>query len=207
MFRIGEMVSCSGDNSTNEPGTWHGRAWLRTKAVVTRGFMPLLKTYVYVLDYVKDFCLFIYLYHRLEFIPPELILLEYMIYAHGASILTSGMIMGFVVQTNDSLLNLGGITSTYKLVFLRCIILLCTPLMAVVIVLRAVNLKGQKNKLVDLWRKNKRMARATSVSGAWQSYRRLEDEKKKLLEAFADLKMVECSLEAAPQLFFLIVFI
>ena len=172
--------------------------------MVTRGFFPLLKTYIYVFDYVKDCCLFIYLCYRIEFIATKFILLKYMIYAHGASIVTSGVIMGAWVQTNESLM--GSINTMSYSVLLRSIIFVVTPLMPVVIILRAVNLMGKKERLVDAWRRNRRMAKMTSVSRSWHSYRRLESERRRIMEAFADLKMVECSTEAVPQLFFLIVF-
>merc|ERR1719319_942832 len=79
--------------------------------------------------------------------------------------------------------------------------------MPVMIILRTINLAGEKEKLVDAWRRNKRMDRMTSASRTWHSYKRLERKKRRIMEAFADLKMVECSTEAVPQLFFIIVFI
>ena len=149
--------------------------------------------------------MFIYLFHRIDFLDEEYTLLMYMIYAQGASILISGLIMGLVVQTNNSLLKLGKITSVCHLVLLRGSIFLLTPVIPVVIILKALHLEAEKEHLVNTWRRNKRMARTTSVSRSWHSYRRLEMERRGILEAFADLKMVECSTEAIPQLFFLII--
>ena len=76
----------------------------------------------------------------------------------------------------------------------------------VVIILKAVSVMGEKERLVDSWRRSRRMARRTSVSRAWHSYRRLEKERRGIMEAFADVKMVECSTEAVPQLLILIFF-
>ena len=75
-----------------------------------------------------------------------------------------------------------------------------------VIILKAVRLAGEMERLVDAWRRDRRMGRMTSVSRAWHTYRKLESDRRKILVAFADLKSVESSAEAVPQLFFLIIF-
>ena len=72
----------------------------------------------------------------------------------------------------------------------------------VVVVLMAVSLAVKKKKIEADWARNMEV----SACRTWHKYNEVDMEKKAIMVAFSDLKMVETSTEGVPQLFLLIVF-
>ena len=54
VFKVEEMFHWLGNTPRKETETCFDRVWVKTKTIITRGFLPLLRTYIYILDYVKD---------------------------------------------------------------------------------------------------------------------------------------------------------
>ena len=180
------------------------RFWVKTKAVFIVGILPLLKATFYILDYVKDFCLFLFLFHRMDFIDDECSLLQGLIIFHGATILTSGIIMGLSIQMSNDIIQLDEIQSSCCVAFLRVLFFFCTPLMPIAIILRAVRISVKKEKIVADWGTN---TESQSISRTWRQYNRLTTAKNKVMVAYSDLKIIEASTEAVFQMFTLLVFI
>ena len=178
------------------------KLWAHIKAIIMKSFGPLLKSSSYILDIVKDIVLFVYLLDRRTFIDPKCIFLEDLIYFHGTSVVLSGVITGLVIQTSSSIINLSSIGSAPRVWLLRSIIFLSTPIMPVVVILEAISL-GVKKKYIEAdWARNMEV----SACQTWHMYNKVDMEKKKVMLAYSDMKMVECSTEASPQIFLLLVF-
>ena len=154
----------------------------------------------FILDYVKDIILWVYLYSKLEDITNELV--SFLIYLHGITIILASVIMGIYLHLSPSSM-LARIKSPILRVFLGILSLPLTPLMPVVIILRATSLSIDQTRLAAEWRRT----RSISASQQWLRCDRLSHSKRKVMVMFSDMKLVECNLEAIPQLFFLIVYI
>ena len=85
---------------------------------------------------------------------------------------------------------------------MRVVIFVATPIMPVVIILRAMSLTTEKRRLEAEWRRKQE-----SIFKLYLRQTKLDMEKKKVMKALADMKMVEVSTEGVPQLFILIVLI
>ena len=191
---------------THHQGTltrWR-RVWIKSKVMLIIGIFPLLKAAFYILDYVKDFCLFLFLYHRMDFIHEDCSLLKGLIIFHGTTIMVSGLITGISIQLDNDIIDLDNIESVSCKTFLRILFFLCTPLMPVAIILRAVRLSVKKEDIIAEWIENQKQM---SISRAWRLYNMLTSAKNKVMVAYSDLRMVEASTEAVFQMFTLIVFI
>ena len=165
--------------------------------------MPILKTYFYILDYVKDSCLFLFFLHRMDFIHDQCIILRGLIVFHGATIVTSSIIMGLSIQLSNDIIRLDRIKSFFCASFLRLLFFICTPLMPIAIIFQAVSLSVKKKRMVSNWIQE---TGNTSVSRIWRSFNLLEISKRKVMVAYSDLKSIEASTEAVPQLFILSTF-
>ena len=169
---------------------------------VIHAAIPQAKAAWYMIDYVKDSCFFAYLYSRLQYIEPEYIWLKVLIYLQGASILVAGTMTGIVVQTSNTILSLERITSTKVAFLIRIVFFICTPVVPVIVILQAVKLSRQKETLKDEFRKNPE----TSPSKLYQKHEQKDQEKMKVMRAYADLKIIESSTEAMIQVCLLITF-
>ena len=101
--------------------------------------------------------------------------------------------MSFVIQINSGILDLD---AKFRILFV-----ICSPLVPVTIIVKAVTLAVSKSKLEVRWRRISKNAAAK-----WEKYRKLDEENLEVMEAYSDLKMVECSTEAIPQFYFLVIF-
>ena len=146
-----------------------------------------------------------FLYHRMDFIDDECSLLYGLIIFHGATILTSGIIMGLSIQLSNDVIQLDEIQSSCCVIFLRILFFFCTPLMPIAIILRAVRLSMKKEKIIADWTST--TTEKKSISRTWRQYNRLSAAKNKIMVAYSDLKIIETSTEAVFQMFTLIVFI
>ena len=175
--------------------------WIKLKFIFILGVFPLLKVSLYTLDYVKDACLFIFLYQRIQFSSSTLI--QGLIYFHGFSVLAAGALMGIIIQRSKVVVNLASVESLCLRYFLRAILLACTPLIPALLVFRMVTLTIKKKQLEVGWRKE---AQKISLSQAWHMYDTIDEEKEGLMKLYSEMKIVEASLEATPQLSLLLVF-
>ena len=188
----------------HQASTGWRKLWIKSKALLIIGILPLLKAAFYILDYVKDFCLFLFLYHRMDFIDEDCSLLQGLVIFHGTTILVSGLITGISIQLNNDIIQLDNIDSPCCKTFLRILFFLCTPLMPVAIILRAVRFSLKKEQIIGNWITN---PKEMSISRAWRLYDGLASAKNKVMVAYSDLKIVEASAEAVFQMFTLLVFI
>ena len=171
------------------------------KSTLFRGFWPLLKTTAYLMDYIKDGCLFAYLLQRFKLVLSSF--LRGLIVFHGVSVISSGIIVGLAIQDSKTIVNLDGIQSVYIVWLLRFFFFICTPLMPLAIIFKAISLTGEKKRLEATWRRVK----DTSVSMIWQSYDTINSQKRKVMSLFSYMKTIEANTEASPQLFSWVVFI
>ena len=170
---------------------------------VIHAAIPQAKAAWYMVDYVKDTCFFAYLYHRLQFIiDPQFAWLQVLVYLQGSSILVAGTITGIVVQTNKTILCLHRVTSTKVALALRIVFFLCTPVVPVIVILQTVKLSREKETLKDQFRKNSE----TSPSKLYQKHEQIDQEKRKVMCAYADLRTIESSTEAMIQVCLLFTF-
>ena len=140
----------------------------------------------------------------MDFIHDQCIILRGLIVFHGATIVTSSIIMGLSIQLSNDIIRLDRIKSFFCASFLRLLFFICTPLMPIAIIFQAVSLSVKKKIMVSNWIQE---TGNTSVSRIWRSFNLLEISKRKVMVAYSDLKSIEASTEAVPQLFVLIVFI
>ena len=124
--------------------------WIKLKCIFILGIFPLLKVSLYTLDYVKDVCLFIALYQRIQFSSSSLLI--GLIYFHGFSVVAAGALMGIIIQRSKVVVNLASIESLCLRYFLRFLLLACTPLIPALLVLRTVSLSTKKKQLEVGWR-------------------------------------------------------
>ena len=173
----------------------------RFKSWVSLSFLPLLSVTLYVFDYIKDTWMANYLFRRLSFINHRCNLLHGLVYVYGASIGVAGLLMGFVFQTDSALIGFDSSTNWCYIVSLRILLLILTPFLPIVVIMKAVELKQKKEELEAMYRDISKDATAH-----WERTRELDEEKKEVLEALSDLKMVECSTEAVVQFLLLVIF-
>ena len=64
-----------------------------------------------------------------------------------------------------------------------------------------MTLTTSQSELEAEWRRTPEKA-----TDKWEKYRELEEENLEVMEAYSDMKMVECSTEAVPQFYFLVIF-
>ena len=203
-FQLKKLLIWATGLPRQQTSTRWTRFWVKAKATFLIGMLPLLKATFYILDYVKDFCLFLFLYHRMDFIDDDCSLLYGLIIFHGATVLTSGIIMGLSIQLSNDIIQLDKIQSSCCVVFLRILFFFCTPLMPIAIILRAVRLSVKKEKIIADWKSS---GEKKSISRTWLQYNRLSTAKSKIMVAYSDLKIIEASTEAVFQMFTLLVFI
>ena len=167
-----------------------------------RSLIPIIKATIYLLDFIKDGCLFLFLFNRLKFIYSHAILLKGLIVCHGLSIFLSSCVVGWAIQISGTIVNLEGVESaTYKKL-LQIFFFLITPLIPVAIIYKAISFSIEKQRLKSKWRKS----RDVGVTSLWHSYDLVHKKNRDLMVAYSDLKMVEANLQSVPQIYFLSVF-
>ena len=127
-----------------------------------------------MLDYVKDWFMFAYLYSRIEFIEDPF--LPGLIYFHLATIITAGTVMGLSMQTSRNinlLVNMEKVKSPHLRPLLRFLLFLLTPILPVIIILKTVALTVEKRRLVAEWRRNK----DNSPCSMWIKYNQVNSKK------------------------------
>ena len=199
-FKVDKMMRKLFDPPAQEPDTWYGRLWSKGKLKVTQGFVPLLKTSSFIFDYVKDGFFFYYAVNKIAFITSSFI--KGLIIFHGTTILASGVLMGMVVQMDRALINLDNVDYPSLIWPLRIVIFVATPVVPVVVILRALNLTTSKRKLESEWTRNQE-----STTKLYLKHNKLDKEKRKVMKGLANIKIVEVSTEGVPQLYILIVLI
>ena len=192
VFRVTKAINWIVDPRMEDKTRW-GRFKTNVKSWVVHGTLPLFWVFLYLMDYTKDTWLFVYLYQRLQFINDRCSLLRGLIYFYGASIGVAAFLMSFVIQINSGVLDLD---AKFRILFI-----IFSPLVPVTIIVKAVTLTVSKSKLEAKWRRISKNAAAK-----WEKYRELDGENLEVMEAYSDLKMVECSTEAVPQFYFLVIF-
>ena len=103
--------------------------------------------------------------------------------------------MSVVFQINSGILGVQLDTE------LRILFFICSPVVPVTIIIKAVTLTTSQSELEAEWRRT-----PEKVADKWEKYRELEEENLEVMEAYSDMKMVECSTEAVPQFYFLVIF-
>ena len=84
---------------------------------------------------------------------------------------------------------------------IRFVIFVATPVVPVLITLQALSMTTKKRRLESEW-----LRKQESIYKLYLKHSKLDREKRKVMKALADMKMIEVSTEAVPQLFILIVF-
>ena len=197
-FKADKMARKLFDPPAQEPATWYGRLWCKVKSKIVHGFVPFLKTTSFIFDYSKDFFFFFYVFYKRVYIHSDFI--KGLIIFNGATILTSGVIMGLSVQFDSAIVNLDTLAYPNLVWPLRVGIFIATPLVPVVVILRALSLTTKKRKLESEWTKEQ-----ATISKLFLKYNKLDREKAKVTKALSDMKMIEVSTEGVPQLYILLV--
>ena len=197
-FHSDKCLRWLSDPPQEEPGTWHGQLWSRAKAKTINGFLPFLKITLFIFDYVKDTFLFLYLFSKLAFIRS--LFIKYVIIFHGLTIVTSGVLMGLAIQFDNAVVKLDNFAFPNFVWLMRILIFVATPIVPVVIILRALNLTTEKRRLEAEWKRKQE-----SICKLYLRHCRLGKEKRGVMKALADMKMVEVTTEGVPQLYSLIV--
>ena len=185
----------------NKSRRWN-RIWAKLKLILIKSLLPIQQTSMYILDFIKDGCLFLFLLKRLQFIFSRAVLLKRLIISHGISIVLSSCVTGWAIQMNNAIINLSSVESQACENLLRVCIFIVTPLIPVAIIYKAVSFSIQKQRLKAKWRRSN----DADVSSMWFSLNIIQRKNRKLMVAYSDLKIVEASLEAIPQIYFLVVF-
>ena len=84
---------------------------------------------------------------------------------------------------------------------MRITIFVATPVVPVLITLQALSMTTKKRQLEAEW-----LRKQESIYKLYLKHSKLDREKRKVMKALADMKMIEVSTEAVPQFFILIVF-
>ena len=105
-----------------------------------------------------------------------------------------------MIQFDNDLIDLDSFAYPNYVWIVRVLIFVATPVMPVFVILRALRLSSEKRKLEAEWRRNQE-----SICKTYLRYNKLNRKKRKVMTALADMKMVEVSTEAVPQLYILIV--
>ena len=189
---------------TDHPDNLHKRCNLfrsRFKTWLSLSFFPLLSVTLYVFDYIKDCWMANYLFRRIGFINHRCNLLYGLVYVYGASIGVAGLLMGFVFQTDSALLGFDPSSNWFCIFAVRLLLFILTPFLPIMVIMKAVELTGKKEDLKAQFRDL-----TIEATSNWERIREVDEEKKEVMEALSDLKMVECSTEAVVQLLLLLVF-
>merc|ERR1719495_419718 len=110
--------------------------------------------------------------------------------------------MGMIVQMDRTLINLDNLAYPSLVWPLRIVIFVATPVAPVVVILRALNLTTKKRRLESEWMRNQE-----STTKLYLKHNKLDREKRKVVKALSNIKVVEVSTEGVPQLYILIVLI
>ena len=199
LFHVQEALSRLTDPSNNNHSTRCGGTWTKLKMILINSLLPISKTSMYILDYIKDGCLFLFLVKRAKFVYSRAILLRRLIVCHGVSIVLSSCVVGWAIQMNNTIINLSGVQSPACEHLLRVCIFLVTPLIPVAIIYKAVSFSIQKQRLKADWRRSN----DCRVTTLWFSLNIIQRKNRNLMVAYSDFKIVEASLEAIPQIYFL----
>merc|ERR1719336_2405531 len=199
-FNVDKMMRKLFDPPAKEPDTWYGRLWSKVKSTVVHGFVPLLKTTSFIFDYAKDGFFFVYVVNKIAYISSSFI--KGLVYFHGLSIITSGVLMGLTVQFDSNIINLDSLAYPNLIWPLRVVIFIATPVVPVVVILRALNLTTRKRSLESEWTRNQE-----STCKLFLKHNKLDREKRKVMKALSNMKVIEVSTEGVPQLYILIVLI
>ena len=149
----------------------------------------------------KDTWMFNYLFRRLGFINARCSILQVLVYVYGASIGVAGVLMGLVFQTDSALIGFDSSTHWGWIVSIRVLFLILTPLLPVMVIMKVVELKRKREDLETEYRKIPKDATST-----WEKMRELDEDAQEVVEAFSDLKMVECTTEGIVQMILLAIF-
>ena len=175
-FKADKMVRKLFDPPAQEPVTWYGRLWCKVKSKIIHGFVPFLKTTSFIFDYCKDFFFFLYVWYKRVYIHSDFI--KGLIIVNGATILTSGMIMGLTVQFDSAIVNLDILAYPSLAWPLRVAIFIATPLVPVLVILRALSLTTRKRKLESEWTREQ-----ATICKLYLKHNKLTREKTKVTKA------------------------
>ena len=199
-YKVTKVINWFTDPPENIDTMW-GMLKSRIKTWVSLSFIPLLSVTRFVFDYIKDAWMAYYLFRRLGFINPRCNLLNGLVYVYGTSIAVAGVLMGFVFQTDSALLGFDPSMNWCCIIFVRFSLFILTPFVPIIVIMKAVELKGKKEDLEAVYRDI-----SIDATSHWERIRELDEEEQEVAEALSDLKMVECSTEAVVQFVLLVIF-
>ena len=145
-------------------------------------------------------CLFHYFQSdRWDFIHDPTI--KALVIYYGVSIIAASVSMVYSVQVNDDngIFKLNAIDNIFKRRLARITLLVLSPIVPLTIIVKSTLLSTQITRAVSNYKKED--------SPTWLELEQMKEEKKKLRNSFATVKMFETKLEATSQLFVLITFI
>ena len=110
-------------------------------------------------------------------------------------------LMGLVFQTDSALLGSDNSTNWCCNVFIRFLLFILAPFLPIIVIMKAIELKGKKEELEAMYRDI-----SIDATAKWERIREVDEDEQEVIEALSDLKMVECSTEAVVQFLLLIIF-
>ena len=178
-FKASKGLQWLSDPPAEEPDTWHGQLWSKAKLKLINGFPPFLKTTSFVIDYVKDTFFFAYLFQKRNAIMS--LFIKHLIKVQGVTILSHGVITGLMIQFDNSLVDLDSFAYPNYVWILRVLIFVATPVMSIFVILRALRLSSEKQKLEAEWRKN-----PESIRSVYLRYNKLDRKKREVMTALGE---------------------
>ena len=168
---------------TDHPENLHMRYNLTSgfKSWVKRSFLPLLNITMHVFDYIKDGWMANYLFRRLVFINPRCYLLYGLVYMYGASIGFAGFLMGLVFQTDSALLASDNSTNWCCNVFIRFLLFILAPFLPIIVIMKAIELKGKKEELEAMYRDI-----SIDATAKWERIREVDEDEQEVIEALSE---------------------
>ena len=107
--------------------------------------------------------------------------------------------MGFTIQFDNAIIMFAYPNFVW---LIRVVIFVATPIVPVLVILRALKLTTEKRRLEAEW-----MRKQESICTFYLSHSTLDRQKRKVMKGLADMNMVEVSTEGVPQLYILIVLV
>ena len=163
---------------------------------------PVLKVYMFLLDYVKDTFLLRFIMFRTRYLSEDLYwMIHYTSFAHGASIVLAASVIGFYMIYIDYF-KISKISSKCTKGMLGLMQILFSPVLPVVIILQAGKIEVTKRYIIAKWR----ISRSKSPTEVFLKLFKLEKQNEKIARIYSDFKLIEMNIEAIPQMMCLVVY-
>ena len=163
---------------------------------------------MFLLDYVKDFFLLIFVCYRIKYLDQETFwMIHFTVKAHGTSIVLATSVIGIYLLYKDHF-NVNKLPSRYGRAAMRFLLMVLSPITPVVIILQAVKLQVMQKTIITKWRSNKgKMGNEKEQpSKVFLKLNEVECQNHKVLKLYTDLKLIEMNIETIPQIICIVVY-